>query len=155
ARGPEEGVGLGVAGATEAAGEGAGRPEVQRRRAEGPVAEREERRAEGARGPRADRAGETPDRTGRAAVRPEPRRRVEVRQAAGAGATAQGDGGGDRPVRGRRPPAPEGGSRRGGHRGRCQSLDRRPGDQAAGGGKGEAAPPGGRAAQAGDRSGRG
>ena len=68
----------GVAGAPGQARERVGRSEGTGRRAEGPMASRERRGAAPALHPRADRADQDRDRAGRAAVRPEPRRRAAL-----------------------------------------------------------------------------
>ena len=104
-----------------------------------------ERRSAAARAARADRADQDRNRTGRTPVRPQPRGRIEVRQAGRPGApTATGvrqvhaTAGAITPDQGR--------SGRRGHRRSGEPLDRRPGDQAPRRRNAEAAAPGGGAA---------
>ena len=141
-------------GTAGASGEGAGRPARasgghDRALAAGEGAHREDPRAEGA-----DRRGAQRVRAGRARRRPRARRRAPVRPAGRAGEAARG---GERAARGApvRAEDAEGRGHRGGRRRGRQQVDRHPGLAPDGGRDAEARPPGGGAARARRRPGRG
>ncbi len=111
---------------------GTGQPESRRRRSPGPVAGREAGRPASARPARADRAAKLDIEQAERAVRPQPGRRAQVRQAHRTGAAAQIRGRGARRQAGSFPPHQRR-SGRGGHRPGGQPLDRHPGFETAGG----------------------
>ena len=155
ARSAEEGEGRRVARAAGKAREGAGRPEGRIRRAAG-AAGRPRKKPCSACAACASRSSRPRLEIEQAerAVRPEPRRRAEVRQAApSSSASLQAETEARRT--GSQVAADQGRGRRGGHRRGRQPLDRRPGLQAARRRDAEAAAPRRRAAPARHRPGRG